>query len=137
MDSNNIILPLILIGLGLLFYKFFFPILNKNYPRLLIDDQFIPFKEGFARINTIAKITTNTFTISIANGISWSSTLLSVCSALNFNLAPRYSTDWRIVQKIVTIKNNENAFERIIFTPNSDESTNPNDSGKLNVLKAK
>tara|TARA_Y100000590_G_scaffold390734_1_gene466781 strand:+ start:1311 stop:2369 length:1059 start_codon:yes stop_codon:yes gene_type:complete len=40
MDSNNIILPLILIGLGLLFYKFFFPILNKNYPRLLIDDQF-------------------------------------------------------------------------------------------------
>tara|TARA_B100000029_G_scaffold509958_1_gene600323 strand:- start:2840 stop:3898 length:1059 start_codon:yes stop_codon:yes gene_type:complete len=40
MDSNNIILSLILIGLGLLLYKFFYPILNKSYPKLLIDDQF-------------------------------------------------------------------------------------------------
>ena len=40
MDSNNIILSFILISLGLLLYKFFFPILNKNYPKFLIDDQF-------------------------------------------------------------------------------------------------
>ena len=39
MDLNNLILLLILVSLGLYFYKYFILTLKKNYPKLLIDDQ--------------------------------------------------------------------------------------------------
>ena len=39
MDLNNLILILLLIGFNILFYKYFFLILNKYNPNLLIDDQ--------------------------------------------------------------------------------------------------
>ena len=39
MDLNNIVLLFILIGFNLLFYKYFIIVLNKNYPKFLIDDQ--------------------------------------------------------------------------------------------------
>ena len=40
MDLNNLILIFILIGVNILFYKYFSVILNKYNPNLLIDDQF-------------------------------------------------------------------------------------------------
>tara|TARA_Y100000590_G_scaffold381825_1_gene451330 strand:+ start:19654 stop:20724 length:1071 start_codon:yes stop_codon:yes gene_type:complete len=40
MDLNNLVLSCILIGFGLLFYKYFTLILKKNNPKLLIDDHF-------------------------------------------------------------------------------------------------
>ena len=39
MDLNNLILFLVLIGFGLFFYKYFTLILNKHYPKMLIDNQ--------------------------------------------------------------------------------------------------
>jgi len=39
MDLNNLILFLVLIGFGLFFYKYFVLILNKHYPKMLIDNQ--------------------------------------------------------------------------------------------------
>ena len=40
MDLNNLILFFVLVGFGLFFYQYFLPILKKNNPKLLIDDQF-------------------------------------------------------------------------------------------------
>jgi len=40
MDLNNLILFFVLIGVGLFFYKYFIPIFNKKYIKLLVDDQF-------------------------------------------------------------------------------------------------
>ena len=40
MNLNNLILALVLIGLGLFFYKYFLLILNKYNPKLLVDNQF-------------------------------------------------------------------------------------------------
>ena len=39
MDLNNLILFFVLLGLSLFFYKYFIIILNKHYPKLLVDDQ--------------------------------------------------------------------------------------------------
>ena len=39
MDLNNLILFFILTVFGLFFYKYFLLIVNKHYPKLLIDDQ--------------------------------------------------------------------------------------------------
>ena len=39
MDLNDYILIFFLIGFNILFYKYFFLILNKNSPNLLVDDQ--------------------------------------------------------------------------------------------------
>ena len=39
MDLNNIVLLFILVGFNLLFYKYFIIVLNKNYPKFLIDNQ--------------------------------------------------------------------------------------------------
>jgi UDP-N-acetylmuramyl pentapeptide phosphotransferase/UDP-N-acetylglucosamine-1-phosphate transferase len=39
MDLNNLILFFVLISLGIFFYKYFILILNKYYPKLLVDSQ--------------------------------------------------------------------------------------------------
>ena len=40
MDLNNIVVISVLIGFNLFFYEYFLKILNKLYPKILIDDQF-------------------------------------------------------------------------------------------------
>ena len=90
----------------------------------------------FPRTIKTPNITTKTFPISIAKGINWSSTLLSVLAALWLNLKPTYSTDCKIIYITLATNRSKKPFSNIIRNPNSSALARPNESGMLNILNA-
>ena len=70
MDLNDYILIFFLIGFNILFYKYFFLILNKNNPNLLVDDQ-LEKPQAFHK-----------FSVSISGGIGIFFSFIILCSYL-------------------------------------------------------